>query len=170
MTIFVKKSARCILFYYLKIIFLAFWGGGYESPFTPDKWAKEKNTASLARGMNTNKRGPDRFRSRTCVQTAWSVEPLRVTRSVSNSTPGKYLSLADITFFQFSSFSVLKRLGVGTKKKKKRKRKEQPLLHRIAPPLRVCQSSSNPKFVCQSSSNPNFVCQSSSDLDAYVRD
>jgi hypothetical protein len=27
--------------------------GRYESPFTPDKWAKEKNTASLARGIPT---------------------------------------------------------------------------------------------------------------------
>jgi len=71
---------------------------------------RRKNTASLARGIPT-KRGPDRFRARTCVQTAWSVEPLRVTRSVSNSTPGKYLSLADITFSQFL-FSFKKEGGV----------------------------------------------------------
>ncbi len=141
---------------------------------------RRKNTASLARGIPT-KRGPDRFRARTCVQTAWSVEPLRVTRSVSNSTPGKYLSLADITFFQFL-FSFKKGGGGSEGRKRKRKEKGKNSLYctESPPPIRVCQSSSNPKFicqsssnpkfVCQSSSNPNFVCQSSSDLDAYVRD
>jgi len=48
MTIFVKKSAICIVFYYYFIILLLFVfcgegvGGTYESPFTPHKWAKEK--------------------------------------------------------------------------------------------------------------------------------
>jgi hypothetical protein len=80
-----------------------------------------------------------------------------VTRSVSNSTPGKYLSLADILFS--SSFSVLKRRGGGEKEKEKKKERTA-FTAPNPPPIRVCQSSSNPKF----------VCQSSSDLDAYVRD
>ncbi len=78
-----------------------------------------------------NKRGPDRFHSRTCVQTEWSVEPHRMTRSVSNLTPGKLLSLADILTF-FSSFSVLER-GGGEGEKEKEKKKERTTFYFTAP-------------------------------------
>jgi hypothetical protein len=54
-----------------------------------------------------------------------------MTRSVSNLTPGKLLSLADILTF-FSSFSVLER-GGGEGEKEKEKKKERTTFYFTAP-------------------------------------
>ncbi len=81
----ISKMYTFLLYYYY---FLPLGGGRtYESPFTPHKWAKEK-VPQVWQG-DINKRRPDRFHCRTCVQTEWSVEPVRMSRSVSNRTPGK---------------------------------------------------------------------------------
>jgi hypothetical protein len=72
-----------------------------------------------------------------------------VTRSVSNSTPGKYLSLADILFS--SSFSVLKRRGGGEKEKEKKKERTAFTAPNPPPHTRL------PKFIQSKVCLPKFI-------------